>query len=130
MGLVQRSSATATETMPIDNHAVSTGVISLLPHLHPIHLATNLGIPQLSGTDKFLHIFEIPVTIEIDEDVIVVTDYIVHMYGVGNDEQEAIEDYKISIKAYLEELQEDEDRLGSNLKKHLYYLRDKSKYFE
>ncbi|MHA2068999.1 MAG: hypothetical protein ACXABY_31945 [Candidatus Thorarchaeota archaeon] len=70
------------------------------------------------------------VTIEIDENAIIVTDYIVHMYGVGNTVQEAIEDYKISTKAYLEELQKDEDRLSSNLKQHLYYLHRISKYLE
>ncbi len=129
MGRVQRSCAAA-EIIPIDNYAVSTAVMSAIPYIHPLHLAMNLGIPQLSGTDKFLHIFGIPVTIGIDENEIVVTDYIVHMYGVGNDEQEAIEDYKISIKAYLEELQEDEDRLGSNLQQHLYYLRSKLMRFE
>ena len=74
------------------------------------------------GTDQPCR-FGIPVVIEVDEDAIVVTDYIIHMYGVGNTVQEAIEDYKISIKAYREELLEDEDRLSSYLKQHLYYLR-------
>ena len=82
-----------------------------------------LEIPPPSRTDE-LNIFGIPVTIEIDEDSIVVTDYIVHMYGVGNSIKEAVEDYKISIKAYFEELQKEEDTLGDNLTQHLCYLRN------
>ncbi len=82
-----------------------------------------LEIPQPSRTDE-LNIFGIPVTIEIDEGSIVVTDYIVHMYGVGTSIKEAVEDYKISIKAYFEELQKEEDMLGDNLTQHLCYLRN------
>ena len=82
-----------------------------------------LEIPPPSRTDE-LNIFGIPVTIEIDEGSITVTDYIVHMYGVGNSIEEAVEDYKISIKAYFEELQKEEGTLGDNLKQHLCYLQN------
>ena len=98
---------------------------------NPKELPVNdLEIPESSGTCKFLNIFGIPVTVENDEDAIVVTDYIVHMYGAGNSIQEGIEDYKTSIKAYFEELQEDEARLGSNLTQHLCYLRNISMSFK
>ena len=93
-------------------------------------LVNDLEIPESSGTDRILNIFGIPVSIESDEDTIVVTDYIVHMYGAGNSIKEAIEDYKTSIKAYFEELQKDEDRLGSNLTQHLCYLRNIFMSFE
>lgn len=127
MGRVQ---TVTMEKRTIDYNVNSASALSSRPNIHPIHTNGKLEIPQPSETGKFLHIFRIPVTIEIDEDAIIVTDYIVHMYGVGDTVQEAIDDYKSSIKAYLKELQEDEDRLGNNLKRHLYYLRDISKYFE
>lgn len=86
-----------------------------------------IDFSQPSGADRSLSIFGIPVSIEKDEDNIVVTDYIVHMYGVGNDIQSAIEDYKISIKEYFEELEEEENNLGDDLKQQLCYLREKLK---
>jgi len=92
-------------------------------------LDKTLEIPPPSRTDE-LNIFGIPVTIEIDEGSIAVTDYIVHMYGVGNSIKEAVEDYKTSIKAYFEELQEEEDTLGDNLTQHLCYLRSIFASFE
>ncbi len=133
MGLAQRSRTVAVEATAISSSTSSTSsnsFIRVLPNLQPSQPANDLEITWSPGTNGILNILGIPVTIEIDEDAIVVTDYTIHMYGVGNSIQEAIEDYKISIKAYLEELQEDEDRLSSNLKLHLYYLRDKSRYFE
>lgn len=93
-------------------------------------LVNDLEIPESSGTDGILNIFGIPVSIESDENTIVVTDYIVNMYGAGNSIQEAVEDYKISIKAYFEELQEDGERLGSSLTQHLCYLRNISMSFK
>ncbi len=86
-----------------------------------------IELSQPSETDSSLSIFGIPVSIEKDENNIVVTDYIIHMYGVGNDIQSAIEDYKISIKAYFEELEEEESNLGDNLRNQLCYLREKLK---
>ena len=68
-------------------------------------------------------IFGIPViTIEnIESKDFFVTDCVVHQYGVGNSIQEAVDDYKITVKAYYASLQEDEGRLGSDL--NLCYLR-------
>lgn len=95
-----------------------------MPYFTVDEASNRKEIAQSYGTGKFMKIFGIPVTVENDEDATIVTDYIVHMYGVGNSIQEAIEDYKTSIKAYFEELQEDKDRLGSNLTQHLCYLRN------
>lgn len=129
-----RVETVAMEKRTINHNVNSASTLSSLPNMFPnlhfIQANRKLEIPQPSETGKFINIFGIPVTIEIDEDAIIVTDYIVHMYGVGNTLQEAIEDYKISIKAYREELLEDEDRLNSNLKQHLYYLYRISKYLE
>ncbi len=130
MGLVQKASTAATATIPIDLFMNSTGNTRLFPNLHIQKATNNLEITQPSGTNRLLNIFGIPVTIQTDEDAIIITDDIVYMYGVGNTPQEAIEDYKISIKAYFEELQENEDRLGNNLKQHLYYLHNTLMQFE
>ena len=85
------------------------------------------GNPKDFPTKTIKSIFGIPVSIEKDENNIVITDYIVNMYGVGNDIQSAIEDYKNSIKAYFEELKEEENNLGDDLKQQLNYLRKKLK---
>ena len=123
MELTQRPSGAAIERIPIDAHMSSTCITELSLDLHPPQLVNDLTIPQPLGTDRYLNIFGIPVQIEVDEDAIIVSDYIVNMYGVGNSIQEAIEDYKISIKAYFKELEENEDKLASNLMQHLCYLR-------
>ncbi len=111
----------------MNSTSATSAPFSGLQFLQP---AGDLEAPPLSGTDRLRNIFGIPVAIENDRDEIVVTDYIVHMYGVGNSIQEAIDDYKISIKAYFEELQEDENRLGSDLTRHLCYLRNIFMSFE
>lgn len=126
MGLVaiREPSVAAIGSIIISSYTTSTGIIKLPFKPSSSQPACNLEIPPSTGTGKFQNIFGIPAVIEIHEDAIVVTDNIVYMYGVGNSIQEAIEDYKISIKAYFEELQENEDNLSSNLEKHLYYLRN------
>lgn len=70
-------------------------------------------------------IFDIPVKITPHGDEFVVTDAMVNMYGSGLTENEAIEDYKQTIMAYLTELKTDKDGLGDNLLKHLAYLAKK-----
>ena len=69
------------------------------------------------------YILGMDVGIGRDKSAFIVTDGIVNMYGVGDSIEEAIEDYKITIKAYFDDLQEDEDNLGCNLRQHLNYLR-------
>lgn len=123
MELARRPSAAAIEEIPINVYMSSTCITELPLDLHPPQLVNELTIPQLFATDRHLNIFGIPVEIEVDEDAIIVTDYIVNMYGVGNSMQEAIEDYKISIKAYFKELEENEEKLANNLMQHLHYLR-------
>ena len=129
-----RAQTTTTEKRTIHKNVNSASNLPSHPDLRPNVPSTQtnreLEIPKPSEAGKFLYIFGIPATVEIDEDAIIVTDYIVHMYGVGDTVQEAINDYKTSIKAYFAELQENEDRLGNNLKRHLYYLREMSKHFE
>lgn len=64
-----------------------------------------------------------PVTVLEDDGTIVVTDYVINMYGVGDTKQEAIDDYNSVVKEYLTILEADAGRLGSHLKKHLAILR-------
>ncbi len=132
MGLVQiqKPSAAGIEPLSVSSYTTSTGITELSFRGLSPQPDNNLEIRQPTGTRGFLNVFGIPVEIEIHEDAVVVTDYIVNMYGVGDSIQEAIEDYKTSIKAYFKELQEDENRLGSNLKYHLYFLRSKLTHFE
>ena len=124
MGLIPRVSVAAIEIMPINNYMNSTDVMTMLSDLEPCQPTDDLEFHKSSGTDKLLNIFGIPVTIEIDEGAIIVTDDEIHMYGIGNTLQEAIDDYKLCIALYLEELEESEERLGANLKQHLHYLRN------
>ncbi|MEK7400357.1 MAG: hypothetical protein AAB116_25710 [Candidatus Poribacteria bacterium] len=69
-------------------------------------------------------IFGIPVTIEFDE-YYVISDNEINMYGVGDTIAEAEEDYKSVVLSYLEDLEENESKLGEHLKGHLYYIREK-----
>jgi hypothetical protein len=117
-------------SLSVSSYITSTGIIGLyLEQLSP-QPGNNLEIRQSTGTRALQNVFGIPVEIEIHEDVVLVTDCKINMYGVGDSIDEAIEDYKASIKAYFEELQEHEKRLGSNLKYHLYFLRSKLTHSE
>ena len=80
--------------------------------------------PIHSDITETSSIFGIPVTIEFDE-YYVVSDSEINMSGVGDTIAEAEEDYKSVILSYLEDLEENESRLGEHLKGHLYYLREK-----
>jgi len=70
-------------------------------------------------------IFGIPVAIEQEGNLFTVTDYEINMYGVGNSVKEAEEDYKSVVMSYLEDLNANEDQLSEQLKKHLYFLRER-----
>ena len=45
------------------------------------------------------------------------------MFGMGDTEDEAIEDFQFSLIEDYEILAEEEDKLGNDLRKHLHYLR-------
>ena len=123
MSLAKQTFVAATNPIFIKPYVNSTGVVRL-HYPAPLSQFTNAQeISQSYGTGGSLTVLGIPVVIEIDENSIVVTDYILHMYGVGNSVKAAIEDYKTAVKSYFEELQENEDKLGSKLKQHLIYLR-------
>jgi len=63
----------------------------------------------------------IPVIIEKDDDYFVVSDHVVNMYGRGDTEADAIEDYKSAVREYVIELREAPE-LGKTLREHLVYL--------
>ncbi len=68
------------------------------------------------------YIFGIPTSIITEPDIIIITDYIVDRYGVGNNIKEAVEDYKKAVKEYYEQLLKDKDKLGIIPQKHFNYL--------
>ena len=71
-------------------------------------------------------IFGIPVIVEQEGNLFTITDYEINMYGVGNSIEKAEEDYKSVVMSYLEDLNANEDQLSEQLKKHLYFLRERN----
>ena len=70
-------------------------------------------------------IFGIPVVVEQEGNLFAITDYEINMYGVGNSIEDAEEDYESVVMSYLEDLNANEDQLSEQLKKHLYFLRER-----
>ena len=72
-------------------------------------------------------IFGIPCVVAAEDDRknFICTDGIIHMYGIGDCKEEAVEDYKQTVIEYLDELRSDSDRLVSYLAGHLEDLESK-----
>ncbi len=73
-------------------------------------------------------VFGIPVetkwiSVERAIKVVTIEDTIFNMCGEGDTVEEAIEDYKLSLQLYFQELIEDEDNLTECKAHHLCYLR-------
>ena len=96
-----------------------------MPHYIIDKETQKIASKDLNSNDEYPNILGIPVIIEKDGDIFIITDHEINMYGVGNTEEEAAEDYKSVVVEYFESLSASEKVLGENLKRHLYYLRAK-----